>query len=471
MNAKAINLPALGLLVVLIAAGLIFNATDALGALKSLDKGAVGLVAFAAMMLLIVVGVPIGFAMLGTAVAGFFIVGRANFAETQLSITFIEQGTSFVFVAVPLYFMMGQLVQRTNIAYDLYECVYRWLGRLPGGLAISSVVACGGFGAVSGGSVTAVATMGPMCIPAMRRYNYDDSLATGSVAAAGTLGILIPPSIIMIGYGILTETSIGALFIAGIIPGILMTLGYSATIAIKCMINPELGPVGEKFTMAEKVRSLSKVTPVFLTFIVVIGGIYGGIFTPTEAAGVGVIALLAIALVMRRLNLTNFKESLLKSMHTSAMIFVIIIGGHMMGKFVVLTGLTSGVVDWINAAGLSPLTVMLMISLLFIVLGMVLDVWGMLILTIPFTMPIIMNLGYDPIWFGVYAVVMAELALITPPVGINVYVMAKMAPDVPLTKIFAGVAPFFIFTLFLVALITIFPDIAMWLPRTAGMAL
>jgi tripartite ATP-independent transporter DctM subunit len=223
--------------------------------------------------------------------------------------------------------------------------------------------------------------------------------------------------------------------------------------------------------MGEKVRSLTKVTPVFLTFLVVIGGIYTGVFTPTEAAGVGVLALLVISIVMKRLNITNFKESLLKSMHTSAMIFVIIIGGHMMGKFVVLTGLTEGVVDWITAAQFSPLTVMLMISLLFIVLGMVLDVWGMLILTIPFTMPIILNLGYDPIWFGVYAVIMAELALITPPVGINVYVMAKMAPDVPLIKIFKGVAPFFIFTLLLVIIITLFPGIVMWLPRTAGMAL
>jgi C4-dicarboxylate transporter DctM subunit len=223
--------------------------------------------------------------------------------------------------------------------------------------------------------------------------------------------------------------------------------------------------------MGEKVRSLTKVTPVFLTFLVVIGGIYTGVFTPTEAAGVGVLALLVISIVMKRLNITNFKESLLKSMHTSAMIFVIIIGGHMMGKFVVLTGLTEGVVDWITAAQFSPLTVMLMISLLFIVLGMVLDVWGMLILTIPFTMPIILNLGYDPIWFGVYAVIMAELALITPPVGINVYVMAKMAPDVPLIKIFKGVAPFFIFTLLLVIVITLFPGIVMWLPRTAGMAL
>ena len=435
-----------------------------------MDPSTVGILAFGGMMALIIMGVPIGFAMLTTAVVGFFIVGQPNFAETQLSITFFDQGSSFVFVAVPLYFMMGQLVQRTNIAYDLYEAVYRWLGRLPGGLAISSVVACAGFGAVSGGSVTAVATMAPMCIPAMRRYNYDDALATGSISAAGTLGILIPPSIIMVGYGILTETSIGALFIAGIIPGILMTVGYSVTIAVKCMINPELGPLGEKYSMREKVTSLTKVTPVFLTFIVVIGGIYGGIFTPTEAAGVGVLALLIISIVMRRLNWENFKQSLLKSMHTSAMIFIIIIGGHMMGKFVVLTGLTEGVISAMTSADFTPLTVMLMISLLYIVLGMVLDVWGMLILTIPFTLPIIMNLGYDPIWYGVYAVIMSELALITPPVGINVYVMAKMAPDVPLTKIFRGVAPFFIFTLFLVVLITLFPDIAMWLPRTAGMS-
>ena len=434
-----------------------------------MDPSIIGILAFAGMMMLIVMGVPIGFAMLTTAVVGYFIIGRPNFAETQLSITFFDQGTSFVFVAVPLYFMMGQLVQRTNIAYDLYECVYRWLGRLPGGLAISSVVACAGFGAVSGGSVTAVATMAPMCIPAMRRYNYDDALATGSISAAGTLGILIPPSIIMVGYGILTETSIGALFIAGIIPGILMTLGYSATIAIQCMINPELGPLGEKFSMREKVFSLTKVTPVFLTFIVVIGGIYAGIFTPTEAAGIGVLALLVISIVMRRLNWTNFKQSLLKSVHTSAMIFVIIIGGHMMGKFVVFTGLTENVINSFSNADLSPLMVMLMISLLYIVLGMVLDVWGMLILTIPFTLPIIIDLGYDPIWYGVYAVIMAELALITPPVGINVYVMAKMAPDVALIKIFRGVAPFFVFTLFLVALITLFPGIAMWLPRTAGM--
>jgi tripartite ATP-independent transporter DctM subunit len=435
-----------------------------------MDPTTVGLLAFAGMMVLIVIGVPIAFAMLTTAAAGYALVGRPGFAETQLSLTFVELGSAFVFVAVPLYFLMGQLVQRTSIATDLYECIYRWLGRLPGGLAISSTVACAGFGAVSGGSVTAVATMGPMCIPAMRRYNYHDGLATGCISAAGTLGILIPPSIIMVGYGILTETSIGALFIAGIIPGILMTLGYAATIAIMCTIKPELGPIGEKFSMSEKFRSLLKVIPVFLTFIVVIGGIYLGVFTPTEAAGFGVAALLVISLAMRRLTFDNLKESLLKSMHTSAMIFVIIVGGHMMGKFVVTTGLTQGMIGWIEGSGFAPLTVLFMITLLYIVLGMVLDVWGMLILTIPFTLPIIIGLGYDPIWYGVYAVIMSELALITPPVGINVYVMAKMAPGVPLTTIFRGVAPFFVFTLMLVVVITLFPDIVMWLPRQAGMS-
>jgi tripartite ATP-independent transporter DctM subunit len=435
-----------------------------------MDPSLIGILGFVGMLGIIVLGVPIAFAMLVTASVGLFIVGGPTHAETQIAVTFTDVGANFVMVAVPLYFMMGQLVQRTNIAYDLYECVYRWLGRLPGGLAISSVVACAGFGAVSGGSVTAVATMGPMCIPAMQKYKYDDALATGCISAAGTLGILIPPSIILIGYGVLTETSIGALFIAGIIPGILMTLGYATTIAVICKLNPELGPVGEKFTFIEKISSLNKMAPIFGTFIVVIGGIYAGIFTPTEAAGVGVFCLLIIALMMRRLSWANLRISLLKSMQTSGMIFVIICGGHMMGKFVVQTELTQGLIEWMEVQEASAFTIMLALSLIFIVLGMVLDVWGMLILTIPFTFPIILGLGYSPVWYGVYSVIMSELALITPPVGINVYVMAKMAPDVPLTKIFKGVAPYFIVTLLLVALITVFPDIVMWLPKTAGMS-
>lgn len=434
-----------------------------------MDPTTIGLLSFGVMMILIILGIPIAFSMLATAAGGLYIIRGVHYAADQISSTFWDQATNFVFIAVPMYFLMGQLVYRTNIAADLYDCVYKWLGRLPGGLAITSVVACAGFGAVSGGSVTAVATMGPMCMPAMRRYNYDDSLATGSIASAGTLGILIPPSIILVVYGIWTKSSIGALFIAGIIPGILMTIGYSATIWVRCKMNPALGPIGEAFTLGEKVVSLVKLLPVLLTFIVVIGGIYAGVFTPTEAAAVGVFALLVIALVMRRITTESLGKSLLETMHTSAMIFVIIIGGHMMGKFVVQTGLTQGLIDWMQGLGLGPLTTMLMISILYIILGLFLDVWGMLILTIPFLFPIILEMGFDPIWFGIYAVIMAELALITPPVGINVYVMAKMAPDVPLNKIFRGVAPFFIATLGLVVLIVLFPEIVTWLPKSAGM--
>ena len=336
-----------------------------------MDPTTIGLLSFGVMMFLIILGVPIAFSMLATAAGGLYIIQGLSYATNQISSTFWDQATNFVFIAVPMYFLMGQLVYRTNIAGDLYDCVYKWLGRLPGGLAITSVVACAGFGAVSGGSVTAVATMGPMCMPAMRRYNYDDSLATGSIASAGTLGILIPPSIILVVYGIWTESSIGALFIAGIIPGIMMTIGYSATIWIRCKINPALGPIGESFNLSEKVSSLTKLLPVLLTFLVVIGGIYAGVFTPTEAAAVGVFALLVISLAMRRLNWESLGKSLLETMHTSAMIFVIIIGGHMMGKFVVQTGLTQGLIDWMQSLGLGPLTTMLMISILYIILGTV----------------------------------------------------------------------------------------------------
>ncbi len=435
----------------------------------TLDPQIIGLISFGLMLGLIAIGVPIAFAMLAIAAIGLFIVGSPIHAETQLSITFIEQGSNFVIVAIPLYFLMGQLVYRTDIASDLYDCVYRWLGRLPGGLAISSVVACAGFGSVSGGSVTAVATMGPMCMPAMRRYGYDDGLAAGSISSAGSLGILIPPSIILVVYGIWTEQSIGALFIAGIIPGILLTIGFAATIYIQCIINPKLGPIGERFTWTEKFRSLTKLLPVILTFLVVIGGIYGGIFTPTEAAAIGVFSLILIALAMGRLTWRTLGTCLLETMHTTGMIFIIIIGGHMMGKFIVMTGLTENLITWITDLGLPPLVVMLMFSLLYILLGMVLDIWGMLILTVPFVFPVIIDLGYDPVWFGIYAVIMSELALITPPVGINVYVMAKVAPDVPLNTIFRGVAPFFVATLGLVVLITLFPQIALWLPHSAGM--
>ena len=427
----------------------------------------IGILFMVAMIGLIVVGIPIAFSMMIVGTIGMIVMGSTLQAQAQLILNFWGTGTSFVLTAIPLYILMGQLVYRTRIAADLYEAVYKWLGWLPGGLAITSVVACAGFGAVSGGSATAVATLGPMCMPEMRRYNYSNRLAAGSIASAGTLGILIPPSVFLVVYGVWTETSIGHLFIAGIIPGILMTLAFAGMILVRCLMWPELGPRGPHFPWGERFRSLSKVLPVFVVFMIIIGGIYGGVFDPSEAAAIGVSAIVVIALIMRRLDLTSMKEALLGTMHTSAMLYLIVTGGHMLGHFVVLTKLTEGIVDWMSALELAPLAMIALFSVMYVLLGMVLDVWAMLILTIPFLFPVILLIGLDPVWFGIYVIVMSELALITPPIGVNVYVMAKVAPDVPLGEIFKGVAPFFISVLLIVVLISVFPQIVLWLPSLA----
>jgi tripartite ATP-independent transporter DctM subunit len=362
---------------------------------------------------------------------------------------------------------MGQLVFRTGLATDLYDCIYKWLGRLPGGLAIASVVASAGFGAVSGGSATAVATLGPMCMPEMRKYGYDLKLAAGSIASAGTLGILIPPSIFMVAYGLWTETSIAALFIAGIVPGIIMTVAFSATILGICIYNPALGPVGERFTWAEKLRSLVQLVPIFSVFALIIGGIYGGIFDPTEAAVIGVAGILLVAAVMRRLTWAAVRQALLGTIHTSLMIFLVIFGGHVIGRFLVLTNITQSIVEGLSSLGFGRVGLIVMLTGMYIVLGMILDIWAMLILTIPFVFPVIVAQGIDPVWFGIYIIIMSELAAITPPVGLNVYVMARVAPDVPMGAIFRGVVPFFFAALAVLALLTAVPELVTWLPGRA----
>ncbi|MGE0253642.1 MAG: TRAP transporter large permease [Alphaproteobacteria bacterium] len=432
-----------------------------------MDLAWLGLAFLGGMLVLIALGVPIAFSMLITGILGMLTVGTINQAQGQLILNVWDRGTSFVLTTIPLYILMGQLVYRTRIASDLYDAVYRWLGWLPGGLAITSVVACAGFGAVSGGSATAVATLGPMCMPEMRKYNYSNKLAAGSISSAGTLGILIPPSIILVVYGVWTETSIGHLFIAGIVPGILMTIAFSVIILALCIARPELGPPGVTFPWGERIRSLSKVLPTFLVFFIVIGGIYGGVFDPSEGAAIGVSSIVVIALAMGRLDWAAIRISLISTMHTTGMLFLIITGGHVLGHFIVLTKLTEGIVIWLTGLGLDWIAMIIVISLIYILLGMILDVWAMLILTIPFLFPVILAFGIDPVWFGIYATVMTELALITPPVGVNVYVMAKVAPDVPLNDIFVGVAPFFLAVLGIVVLITIWPELVLWLPQLA----
>jgi C4-dicarboxylate transporter, DctM subunit len=309
-----------------------------------------------------------------------------------------------------------------------------------------------------------VATLAPMCMPEMRRYGYNDRLSAGTVAIGGTLGCLIPPSLFLVVYGTWTETSIGALFIAGIIPGLLMTAAYALMILFKCLRNPKIGPRGPSFPLNERLASLGQLLPMLSIFLLVIGGIYFGVFDPSEAAAAGVGGVLIVALIMRRLTWSAVALALRNTVHISAMIFLIIFAGHMMGRFVALTNLTDVIVSGIESLAMPPLVMIALITVMYIILGMVLDVWGMLILTIPILFPVVVKLGFDPIWFGIYVVVMIELALVTPPVGVNVYVLAKVVPDIALMDIFKGAVPFVFTTLVVLAVLSVFPGIATWLP-------
>jgi tripartite ATP-independent transporter DctM subunit len=335
-------------------------------------------------------------------------------------------------------------------------------------LAVTGVFTSAGFGAVTGSSVAAVATMGIMVMPEMKRYRYDLRLATGSLASAGTLAIMIPPSIPMVIYGVWTETSIGKLFIAGVVPGVILALGFCGMIVVRCILNPALGPAGPRFTWADRFTSLTKMLPTAVIFLIVLGGIYGGVFTPTEASAIGVVGVLGVAAALRRVTRQRLMKAFWQSGEIGAMIYAILVGGVMFSRLLVQTDVTPTLVNFIAGLDVHPNIVILLFSIMFLFLGAVLDTFGMLILTLPLVFPICLSLGFDPVWFGIYMTVMMEIAMLTPPIGLNVFVMQRVAPDVPLSEIFSGVMPFIIVCLLLVVLLTAVPQLATWLPSTMG---
>ncbi len=425
-----------------------------------------GILAVLAMITLTFMGVPIAFALLAIGVIGnMYLLG---FPQTAMLLQMVvwENGTNFLLVAIPLFIFMGQLVYQTNIAGDLYDFVYKWFGRLPGGLAVTAVITSAGFGALTGSSVAAIATMGVMLIPQMKKYKYNLSLATGSLASAGTLAIMIPPSIPMVIYGVWTETSIGKLFVAGIIPGIIMTAGFCTMIIFRCLVNKNLGPTGPVFSWMERFKSLIKLLPTSLIFIIILGGIYGGVFTPTEASAIGCIGVFIVSLVMRRLTFIRLKTALFETGTVTAMIYTILFAGVLFSRLMVQTDATPALINYIVSLQLNRYLVILLFGVVFLLLGAILDTFGMLILTLPLVFPISKNMGFDPVWFGVYMTVMMEIAMLTPPIGLNVFVMQKVAPEVPLIKIFRGVFPFVFICIAVVFLITAFPQLALWLPST-----
>ena len=427
---------------------------------------------FALLFFVLFLGANLGLAMSGAALFGTTMIIGKDGALALAGLSVYESAQNFSLSVIPLFVLMGSFATKSGISTDLFSAFNTWLRRRKGGLAHASIAACAAFGAVCGSSIATAATMGKVALPQMAKFGYSDKLATGALAAGGTIGVLIPPSVIMLIYGILTETSIGDLFIAGIVPGVLLTVFFMITVLVMTRLNPDAAPDvahrSEGPEAAPEGSSIKKVWATLLLFIMVIGGIYAGIFTPTEAAGFGAVGALFLGIVMRRLTPKLIGECLLETVQTTSMIFLILIGAILFAGFLSLSGTPALLGEWITGLRLSPLGTILVIVCIYIILGAFLDTMAMIILSIPIFFPIVMSLGFDPIWFGVLVVLVVELALITPPLGMNVFIIRGIAPHVPLSRIFMGVLPFCVALVALIVLIIAVPSIATFLPELAN---
>ncbi|MDB2475894.1 TRAP transporter large permease [Paracoccaceae bacterium] len=431
------------------------------------DPLLVGITAFLVLIFLLAITVPIGVAMMLCGVGGLAMIIGLVPSLSLFGTTVMQSVVTYDLSIIPLFILMGALASRSGLSQELYDAFNAWLGGFRGGLALATVGACGAFAAICGSSVATAATMSKVALPEMKKYRYSDSMATGSVAAGGIIGILIPPSVILVLYGLLTESSIGDLFIAGFLPGILTILVFMIVISIVTRLNPESGPAGEKSTWKQKLNATLKTWAITALFATVIGGIYFGLFTPTEAAGIGAFGALFIAFSRKRLNREMMKETLLETGQTSAMIFTILIGAITLNNLVIFSGLANALADFVSGLDMSPSTVMLIILLMYLIMGCFLDALAMILLTVPIFYPIVSDLGYDPIWFGIIVVMVVELGLITPPIGMNVFVIKGMVQSVPLVSIYKGVLPFVIGQVVLIIAVFLIPEIALWLPETA----
>jgi C4-dicarboxylate transporter, DctM subunit len=419
---------------------------------------------FLAVFTLIFLRVPIAIALGVVGALGFyFLVGQTP-ALSMIALSAVSSTMTYNLAVIPLFVLMGNLIAGTGIATDLFRAAQVFVGHRRGGLGIATILSCGGFAAVCGSSVATAVTMGRVAIPSMRSYGYSDRLSTATVAAGGTLGILIPPSIIMVVYGIATETHIGMLFAAGIVPGLIGIVGYSLAVRWTVYRDPAAAPPAKRAGSGERWSALRDVWPVVLLFVVVLGGIYAGIFTATEAAGIGASGGLAFALV-KRMTLSEFLKVLIQSAETTATLFALIIGAKIFAEFVNYTNAHQVILAVVRDAGLSPMMVMIVICLVYILLGCVLDSLAMMLLTLPMFFPIVVGLGYDPVWFGVMVVMLVELGLVTPPIGINLFILKSVVPDVPLIRIIQGIVPFIVADVFRLVLIGFVPILALALPR------
>lgn len=423
--------------------------------------GTLGLVI---LLVLLLIRVPVAFAMFAVGFTGIWLLNGLPAAMGLLSSETFALASNAELIVVPLFILMGNVASVTGMSRKLYDAAYACIGQIRGGLASATVIGCGGFAALSGSSVASALTMGRTALAEMDRFNYSPRLSTGVVAAGGTLGILIPPSTGFVIYAILTQQSIGRLFMAGVLPGILLLTLFILTVMLLCWIWPEMGPKGPATTMREKGRAFIGAVPILSVVLVTIGGIYGGVFSPTEAAGVGAALVILIGALSRSLTLASFWQAARSSIVTTASVMLILIAAHLINPFIALSHLPAEVSGMLVTLDLGVYGTLLVILAIYLVLGCFLEGLAMLVLTLPIFMPVVLQLGIDPIWFGVLVVLTLEMGLISPPVGINVFIVKSVARNVPLSEIFRGVTPFWFAMLLCLLIIIAVPQIALWLP-------
>lgn len=441
-----------------------------------------GLLGMGALVLLIAIRLPIAYSMIAVGGIGITILNGPMIVLSQLKDLAYGQFSIYDLSVVPLFVLMGAIASRSGLSADLFRAANAWLGWMRGGVAMSAIAACAGFGAVCGSSLATASTMGRVALPELKRYNYSSTLATGTIAAGGVLGILIPPSVVLIIYAIIVEANVVTMFMAALIPGLIAVLFFIITILIYVTISPASGPKGERATKEEFITSTLNILPVGLVFGVVIGGIYLGFFNPTPAAAVGVVMVTLFGIVKGQFSLTDGREALLETARTAGMIYLILLGAELLKIFMARGGVPQAMAEWMAHSGLSPMLTLLLLLTALILLGCLMDSLSMILLAIPFFWPVLVEMnggdyvmaadspfGMDTedlkIWFGILALIVVELGLITPPVGMNVFIISAQSPDVPMSKTFLGVMPFFGAEIVRVGVLVAFPAITLWLPR------
>jgi C4-dicarboxylate transporter DctM subunit len=421
---------------------------------------------FASLLVLILLRVPIAVAMAIVGVGGTAAIAGWPAALATITQGPFERASSYTLAVIPLFLLMGYLASQAGLSRNLFRAANAWLGHLRGGLAMATVAGCAGFGAICGSSVATGATMCSVALPEMRRFRYADSLSTGAIAAGGTLGIMIPPSIIFVIYGIMTEQSIGKLLLSGVIPGLVETVLFIVAIGLVTGWNPALAPSGVRTSFRERLTATRDIWEVLVLFAIVIGGIYGGLATPTESAAFGAVGALGFGLARRTLTWSGLLDALDRTVRTTAMVFFIVIGADLFGYFMTLSRMPMELAAWLGHLQVPPAVVLWSIIGTYVVLGALMDELAMILLTVPIFFPVVTALGYDPIWFGVIIVVVVQIGLIAPPVGLNVFVIGGMARDVPMAAIYRGIMPFLVAMLVLLVLLTAWPTLALLLPNT-----